>query len=286
MEQAQSLRDIMNKKRDTNVQVLTVTSAKGGVGKSCVALNMAIAMNRRGRHTLLIDMDLGLANIDVMLGVKTKQSLSSVIQGKAKVTDIIETGVEGVKFISGGSGVNDLIDIPPQQLHRIISNLLGLRDVADTLIFDTGAGISDSILRLIGASHATMLVTTPEPTAIMDAYALIKQVNAEKMRPNIQLILNKAESEREASAALAGFIQIAEKYTDVEINKLGYILRDQHMVTSVKRQVPVLVSYPNCIASNNIEVLADRFLNCESPAKNGLSGFFDRLLGRSAGGWM
>lgn len=280
MEQAQSLRDIMNKRRDAGVQVITVTSAKGGVGKSSVAVNLAIALGKRGRRTLIVDMDLGLANIDLMLGVKTKDSLLSVIQGEKSVTDIIETGVNGIQFISGGSGMEELLNIPPQQLHRIISKLLGMRDVADTIIFDTGAGISDHIIRLVCASHATWLVTTPEPTSIMDAYALIKLVSRENMQPNVQLILNKAENEREAAAALKGFIQIAEKYTNITIAELGYILRDEHMVAAVKRQVPLMVSYPHSVAAANIEKLADTFLQNAKKPKTGLMGFLERLVGK------
>lgn len=280
MEQAQSLRDIMNRKRDSGVQVITVTSAKGGVGKSSVSVNLAIALNNRGRRTLIVDMDLGLANIDLMLGVKTKDSLLSVIQGEKTVTDIIETGVSGIQFISGGSGMEELLNIPPQQLHRIISKLLGIRDVADTIIFDTGAGISDHIIRLICASHATWLVTTPEPTAMMDAYALIKLVSREKVRPNIQLILNKAENEKEAAASLTGFVQIAEKYTNISITKLGYILRDPHMVAAVKRQMPLMASFPNSTAASNIEKLADTFMQNTGKTKSGLVGFLERLVGK------
>lgn len=274
------MRDIMNKRRDAGVQVITVTSAKGGVGKSSVAVNLAIALGKRGRRTLIVDMDLGLANIDLMLGVKTKDSLLSVIQGEKSVTDIIETGVNGIQFISGGSGMEELLNIPPQQLHRIISKLLGMRDVADTIIFDTGAGISDHIIRLVCASHATWLVTTPEPTSIMDAYALIKLVSRENMQPNVQLILNKAENEREAAAALKGFIQIAEKYTNITIAELGYILRDEHMVAAVKRQVPLMVSYPHSVAAANIEKLADTFLQNAKKPKTGLMGFLERLVGK------
>lgn len=284
MEQAQLLRDIMNKRKDAAVQVITVTSAKGGVGKTSVSINLAIALSKRGKRVLLVDMDVGLSNIDLMLGEKSKFNLSDLLRGNMQIADIIETSVHGVWFISGGSGLPELINISPQMLHRIISNLLNLRDIADIIIFDTASGITDHIVRLICASHATWLVTTPEPTAIMDAYALVKQVNSEKVRPNIQLILNKAESEREANASLNGFIQITEKYTDVNITRLGYILRDNHMVTAVKRQEPLLISFPNCVAAQNIERLADRFLQGTFVQKLSFSAFMERLFDKSING--
>lgn len=284
MEQAQLLRDMMNKRKDASTQVITVTSAKGGVGKSSVSVNMALALARRGRSVLLVDMDLGLANVDLMLGVKTRHNLSDLLNGNMTIADIIETSAYGVRFISGGSGLSELITIPPQQLHRMISNLLNLQDVADTIIFDTGSGITDHIVRLICASHVTWLVTTPEPTAIMDAYALVKQVNAEKVRPNIQLILNKAESEREANAAMAGFVQITEKYTDVTVTRLGYILRDPNMVTAIKRQEPLLVGFPGSIAAQNLDRLAERFLKGSTKERSGFAAFLERLLGKSING--
>lgn len=284
MEQAQSLRDIMNKRRDGRVQVITVTSAKGGVGKSSVAVNMAIALSKRGRRVLLVDMDLGLANVDLLLGVRTNYSLADLLHGNMLITDIIEQSESGVMFISGGSGLYELINMPSQQLHGLISGLLSIRDVADTIIFDTPSGITEHITRLICASHVTWLVTTPEPTAMMDAYAMVKQVNAACANPNIQLILNKAESEQEANAALAGFIQISAKYTEVRISRLGYISRDQHMVTSVKRQVPLLIGYPRCAAAQGIENLADKFLMGASAQKTGLAAFLEKMLGKATHG--
>lgn len=280
MDQAQSLRELVERKNDTGVQVITVTSAKGGVGKSSIALNLAIALNRRGRRALIVDMDLGLANIDIMLGVKTRHDLTSVINGKMELMDIIETGTENVKFISGGSGVDTLLNLSSEQIQRIISGLLCLKGVADTIIFDTGAGINQNIIRMVCASNATWLVTTPEPTSIMDAYALIKTVNKEQKQPQIQLIVNKATNEKEAYAALNGFIQIAGKYTDMDVKALGYMLMDENMMRAVKKQEPALISFPKSKASVNIQALADRFIQYMPENKNGISSFLESLFSR------
>lgn len=279
MDQAQSLRDIMRSRTVHSMKVITVTSAKGGVGKSSVALNLAIALNKLGKRTLVVDMDLGLANIDVMLGAKAEHDLLSVIRDNKDIRDIIGTGLCGVKFISGGSGVEEMINLNEQAVKRIIRQLMSLEDIADTIIFDTGAGISDIILRLICASDDTILVTTPEPTSFMDAYALVKIIGQRDMRPSIQLVVNKAETEREANAAIAGFIRIAQKYTGISVKGLGYILNDDHMVRAVKLQVPLLVSFPGSRAAMNFERLAVTYLEIPDSGEPGISGFLKRLLG-------
>ena len=279
MDQAQSLRDLMKAKSSSGMRVMTVTSAKGGVGKSSTSINLAIALNKRGRRTLIVDMDLGLANIDVMLGAKTDGTLLNVIQGTRDIRDIIANGVYDVKFISGGSGVEEMLSLHEMDIQRIISQLMCLGDVADTIIFDTGAGISDNILRLIDASHDTLLVTTPEPTAFMDAYALVKIMGQRNMQPAIRLIVNMAETEKEALSAIEGFIRIAGQYTGIPVSNLGFILKDEHMVRAVKLQVPLLVSFPESKAAMNYERIAANLLNMPGTGDKGLSGFLKRLFG-------
>lgn len=281
MDQAQQLRDMMEKKRGSDIHVITVTSAKGGVGKSSVSLNLAIALSRRGRRVLLVDMDLGLANIDVMLGVRARHDLMNVIRDGMDIRDVMEEGQYGVHFISGGSGMVELLNMESDQLTTILESLMDMGDSVDTILFDTGAGINENILRLICASHETLLVTTPEPTAIMDAYALVKITGTREPQPNIRLIVNRADTEREARAASAGFIQIAQKYTNMKVTELGYILQDENVVKAVKLQVPLLISFPSSPAAQGIEQLADRWLmNPEQPARTGLAGFWERLLSR------
>ncbi|MDL2224977.1 MinD/ParA family protein [Eubacteriales bacterium OttesenSCG-928-M02] len=289
MDQAHGLRQMMRTREGAQaspgIQVITITSAKGGVGKSSVALNMAIALSRMGKRTLLVDMDLGLANIDVMLGVRTQYDLSNAVRGEKDIREIIETGLGGVRFISGGSGMEELLNMDEAQLEGILTRLFALDDMVDIILFDTGAGITDLIMQLICASNTTWLVTTPEPTAIMDAYALMKTLNREETQPEIQLIVNQAGSETEARAALDGFIRITEKYTDVNITELGYIMNDPNMVRAIKQQEPLLVSYPNSVAAGNIEGLGNKFLQRAAPqSATGLAGFFARLFGKKMGG--
>ncbi len=282
MDQAEKLRMLMNLKKK-QMKIVTVTSGKGGVGKSSLALNMGIALNRRGHRALIIDTDFGFSNIDVMLGVRAKYDLMDVIQSRKNIREIIEVGLEGVQFISGGSGIYELTKLESPQLMRIMENVMSLESVSDTIIFDTGAGINDNTLRLIHASHETILVTTPEPTAVVDAYALLKIVNSQGYQPNVNLVLNRVENVREATSVMDGLIRIVEKNTEIQMKKLGMISQDAYMLSAVKEQVPILISHPYCTASADINKLVNSFLNVSVPPrkKPGLAGFFDRFVMKS-----
>ncbi|MCK5129289.1 MAG: MinD/ParA family protein [Clostridiales bacterium] len=276
-DQIKGLREMMNKNKKT--KVITVTSGKGGVGKTSVALNMAIELSRRGRRVLLIDADFGFSNIDVMLGVSTKYNLMHVLSGKKEVCDIIENGVYGVQYISGGSGIYDLVKTDTFQINRLLNGFRTLDEIADIIIFDTSSGVSENILRMIHASNETILVTTPEPTSITDAYSLTKIACEQKGKPVIKLVMNKASSKKEADAAMDGFLKIAEKYIDIEIEKLGYILRDDNMAKAVKMQQPLLVSFPKSNAAINIGQIVDQYLNVAHDEKQslGITGFLNRF---------
>ncbi len=282
IDQAEKLRMLMNMKKK-QMKIVTVTSGKGGVGKSSLALNLGIALNRRGHRALIIDTDFGFSNIDVMLGVRAKYDLMDVIQSRKKISEIIEVGLEGVQFISGGSGIYELTKLESPQLMRIMENVMSLESVSDTIIFDTGAGVNDNTLRLIHASHDTILVTTPEPTAVVDAYALLKIVNSQGYQPNVSLVLNRVENVREATSVMDGLIRIVEKNTEIQMKKLGMISQDAYMLSAVKEQVPILISHPYCTASADINKLVNSFLNISVPQhkKTGLAGFFDRFVLKS-----
>lgn len=281
-DQAERLRVLMGMQRK-QMKIVTVTSGKGGVGKSSLALNIGIALNRLGRRALIIDTDFGFSNIDVMLGVRTEYDLMDVIEGRKEIEEIIETGLEGVQFISGGSGVYELTKLGPTLLMGIVEKVLSLESICDTIIFDTGAGINDNTLRLIHAGDDTILVTTPEPTSVVDAYALLKIVNEQGVHPNVSLVLNKVEDKREASSVMDGLIRIVEKNTEIKIKKLGAISRDPFMLSAVKKQIPILVSHPSCAASADINEVVSVFLNIPVPErrKPGLAGFLDRFISRS-----
>lgn len=284
IDQASELRKLANAHAFKPAMVITVTSGKGGVGKSSVALNIAIALSRKGRRVLIIDSDFGFSNIDVMLGVSTKHDLLDVIKHNLDIRDIIEQGLEGVRFISGGSGVYELTQLSGTQLMDLVNNLRNLEGVADTIIFDTGPGVSDNNLRLIYASHKTLLVTTPEPTAVVDAYALMKIIGEQGSSAGVSLIINKADSAGEAATVMDCLVRIAEKNVNMSVDKLGFIMRDANMKKAIRMQVPILVSFPGCTASANIETIAAKLIQspAQEPQRHGIKSFLDRFLARSA----
>lgn len=284
IDQASELRKLANAHAFKPAMVITVTSGKGGVGKSSVALNIAIALSRKGRRVLIIDSDFGFSNIDVMLGVSTKHDLLDVIKHNLDIRDIIEQGLEGVRFISGGSGVYELTQLSGTQLMDLVNNLRNLEGVADTIIFDTGPGVSDNNLRLIYASHKTLLVTTPEPTAVVDAYALMKIIGEQGSSAGVSLIINKADSAGEAATVMDCLVRIAEKNVNMSVDKLGFIMRDSNMKKAIRMQVPILVSFPGCTASANIETIAAKLIQspAQEPQRHGIKSFLDRFLARSA----
>ena len=283
-DQANELRKLANTYAVKPATVITVTGGKGGVGKSSVALNIAIALSRKGRRVLIIDSDFGFSNIDVMLGVSTKHDLLDVIKRNMDIRDVIEQGLEGVQFISGGSGVYEMTQLSGGQLMDFVNNVRSLEGIADTIIFDTGPGVSDNNLRLIYASHETLLVTTPEPTSVVDAYALIKIISEKGSGASVNLLVNKADSPAEAASVMDCLARIAQKNVNVRVEKLGFILRDANMLKAIRMQVPILVSFPGCIASANIESIAAKLLKspAQEPQRHGIKSFLDRFLARSA----
>jgi flagellar biosynthesis protein FlhG len=283
-DQASELRKLAVEQNLKPSRVITVTGGKGGVGKSSVALNIAISLSRKGHRVLIIDTDFGFSNIDVMLGVKTRHDLLDVVKQDLDIRDIIEQGLEGVQFISGGSGVYELTQLDGNELMHIVNNLKNLEDVADTVIFDTGAGVSDNILRLVYASHDTLVVTTPEPTAVVDAYALIKIIGEQGKSAGVRLIINKADNPSEAASVMDCIVRIAKKNLDVHVDKLGCIMRDVNMQKAIRMQVPILVSFPNCTASSNINGIASKLIKTSEtePERPGIRSFLDRFLAKNS----
>ncbi|MCX7714804.1 MAG: MinD/ParA family protein [Clostridia bacterium] len=291
LDQAQMLRNYINGRRREDKQdesgqkkgakIISVTSGKGGVGKTNFTVNFAIELAKRGNKVLIIDADFGLSNIDVIMGIIPKYDLSYVLRREKHLAEIMNEGPFGVKFISGGSGVYDLLSLDREDIEYFLNELLYLDNIVDTIIFDTGAGINENNIQLIRSSNEVILVTTTEPTAIVDAYALAKTVFRNDTGAKIRLVINKADSAGEARRITDNFSSVTNSYLNAGIEELGYILEDANVSRAVKMQKPFVMSFPNTTASKNMANITTRFLNLSTENDRfGLKSFFQKMLKR------
>ena len=289
MDQATALRELVKNNTPTpiNARVITVTSGKGGVGKSSVAVNLAIAFAKAGRRVVILDADFGLANVEVMLGVRPKNNLADLMFRNKSMKDIITEGPNGIGFISGGSGIQEMTNLTKEQLINLSSSLTELDEMSDIIIIDTGAGISDAVMEFVMASSEVLLVATPEPTSITDAYALLKTLNKKtafvKEHSKIQLIANRVSDAEEGYELYNKLQLVVEKFLDVSLSYLGSVPKDNNMVKSVMMQKPVIVSYPDSPAARAFENLSSKMMGVEPVApsgRRGIAGLFSAVLGR------
>jgi flagellar biosynthesis protein FlhG len=287
VDQAANLRRLVleTDKKQRRTKTIAITSGKGGVGKTSVAVSLAIAMARGGFSVTLLDADLGLANINVILGIIPKYNLYHVIKGQKKLKDIVIDVPEGIKIIAGASGFHQLANLDPKQRNEFISSVSEL-DSDDYMIIDTGAGVSQNVLSFVMASDEIVVVTTPEPTAITDAYGIIKSIAAQSPDKIIKIVVNRVQSVAEGNRVAQRVINIAGQFLNIKVENLGFIYDDIYVPKSVRNQKPFIVSYPKSKASGCIAIIADRISNKSvgSSRGSGLASFFRNLFVSNADG--
>lgn len=287
MDQANNLRSLIQQIDNgrENVQlssrVITVTSGKGGVGKTNFSLNLAIQFSKQNKRVVIIDADFGLANIEVLFGIIPRYSLADVLKGTKDIEEVLTDGPMGIKFISGGSGLRELSNITERQMNYFINNFSYLDTISDIIIVDTGAGISKSVVNFIKASDETIIVTTPEPTSITDAYALIKTIKEEAVKmPDFKVVVNRVDDEEEGIEIYNKINKASSKFLGVQLENLGYIPYDRFLVKAVKHQQPASICFPSCDFTKSIEMVASKLMNIPYAEKNkeaGVRGFVKRL---------
>lgn len=290
MDQAEQLRNIIKaniQPRRSLARVITVTSGKGGVGKSNTAINLAIQFRKMGQKVIILDADFGLANIEIMFGAVPKHNLCDLIYQGKSIKDIITWGPMDVGFISGGSGIAGMSNLDKDYLNYIVQNLTELDEMADTIIVDTGAGISDAVLEFLVASGEILLVTTPEPTSITDSYSLLKALNRHprylRDTTQIKVLANKVSNEAEAEALYAKLEAVVERYLKMPISYLGMIPQDSQLARAVMQQAPVSLDNPHARSAVAYEVIAAKLMNKElnkNLTKRGMAAFFSHIVSR------
>lgn len=257
-------------------RVICITSGKGGVGKTNFTLNLAIALSQQNKRVVIIDADLGLANIDVVMGVLPKYSLLDVINGNKTLKEVVIQGPNGIKIVSGGSGILDLIDMSGEKLKDLIEKFNELNQMADIILIDTGAGLSKSVLSFVLAAQEVIVVCTPEPTAVTDAYAMIKTIGLKDSNKCLSLLVNRVESIKEGKMTFEKLQNVSSRFLNIKLEKLGYLSEDIHVSRSVKLQKPFLLQYPRSVVSKNIEIIAQRLLDKDVPVDSSgdAKGFF------------
>lgn len=283
-DQAEALRHLVKQQElwgeGRTTRVVTVTSGKGGVGKSNFSLNFALSLQRLGKKVLVFDADIGMANIDVLMGVSSSYNLYHLLKQEKTIWDIVQEGPEGLNFIAGGSGFKDLLDLSAEQLDGFAGEINKLHGKYDVILFDTGAGLSKETVKFITAAQETIVVTTPEPTSITDAYALIKMVKAMDVDVHFKLIVNRASDFREGKQTADKINLVAQRFLQSELPSLGIVPDDPNVSKAVKRQVPFTVAYPGSEASVAVARIARHFLEIPQShtVSGGVKGFLHKMF--------
>ncbi|MDR2904149.1 MAG: MinD/ParA family protein [Clostridiales bacterium] len=290
MDQAEKLRNLFENRpmsaglpQNLSARVITVTSGKGGVGKTNFTVSLGIYLRKLGKRVVILDADFGLANVELIFGMTPKYSLADMLMGDKSIDEIITEGPMDLKLISGGSGLSELANITEKQMRFLIGNFEYLDSISDIILIDTGAGISKSVVNFVKASHETILITTPEPTSITDAYALIKTIHEEGAEmPEFKVIVNRVDDSQEGAEIFEKLHRVSERFMGIGLESLGAVPFDVNLIKAVKQQKPVALCFPNTAFSKSLEAISARLLDLPTgpvkPAENaGVQSFIKRL---------
>lgn len=268
------------KTSDHKTRIIAITSGKGGVGKTNIAVNMAIAYAQLGKKVILIDGDLGMANVNVLLNVVPKYNLLQVINKQKTMQEIILQTEFGIKFIAGANGFSKIANLSVSELEYFANQFSSLGN-ADIIIIDTGAGIANNVLQFVAAADEVYVVTTPEPTAITDAYGIIKIITTEIVdrEINIQLLVNRVHSADEGKRISERIINIVAQFLNYKVNYVGFIYEDPVIQASVIRQKPFIVVNPTSKPSTCIKHIVGRIEKTDVANNEGVSSFLRKFLG-------
>lgn len=287
MDQAEQLRNVIKAKNVRSIskaRVITITSGKGGVGKSTVAVNLAIQLRKLGKKVIIFDADMGLANVEVMFGAIPKYNLSDMIYHGKKMKEIITQGPMEIGFISGGNGITGMNNLTKNQLAKLVNNLIELDELTDFILIDTGAGIANNVMEFVLASPEVLLVLTPEPSSLTDSYSLIKALYGNpgfvRKDTNIEVVVNRAMSPEDGKIVYAKLNSVISKFLQGEVHFFGTVPRDALLEQSVREQKIVSLSAPNSRSAQAFGRLAQSLADGEpviEPERRGIRQMFFNL---------
>ncbi|MCM3017222.1 MinD/ParA family protein [Priestia megaterium] len=282
-DQAAVLREKVLKKHQNslrNCKTLAVLSGKGGVGKSNLSLNLSLALTKQKQKVLLFDMDIGMGNIDILIGQTASYTMVDLLEKKLSIQQIIKKGPQNLAYVAGGTGISSVFEWSPSDLAHLIQELNSLTNQYDYMIFDMGAGMSESVLKFLKAVDEMIVVTTPEPTSITDAYAAIKLAASYSVSAPVRLIINKTLSDKEGNETYERFSQAVQQFLNISISLLGIVPNDQAVQKAVNRQMPFLLQNPASKASISLIEMVSILIPQDNriTAKN--EGMFIRRLKR------
>lgn len=285
-DQAAKLREIVKAKEEQekknsgfkNAKIIAVTSGKGGVGKTSLSVNMAAMLVKRGKKVLVIDADLGLSNVEIMLGMTPSFTIRDLIKRNKEIEEIIIKGPFGIDFISGGNGVFEITDLSDVERDEILVKMGKLDREYEYIIIDTGAGVSKNVISFLVIADEIVVITTTEPTAITDAYSIIKIIDGRKKDANIGIVINRVKEIKEHKEASSKLITISEKFLNRKLENLGFIYEDKVIRDAIFKKTPFVLYYPDSKAASCVEYILDKFTGKSENIKDGIvekfKGFF------------
>ncbi|MFA7533837.1 MAG: MinD/ParA family protein [Tissierellaceae bacterium] len=270
IDQAAKLRELMKTKNDNyeidlknenRAKVISVSSGKGGVGKTNFALNFAISLKKLGYDIVIIDSDIGLSNVEILSGVSLNYSMSDIVFSNKSIFEIMGEGPEGVKIISGGSGLKELNLLRDENFPRLIYEIEKLQSSYDFIVIDTGAGISNAVIDFIMTSNEVIIISTPDPTSLMDSYTLIKSIVSNGFTGQINIVSNLVNNRHEGKEVFDKLSTTVNNFLRVQIKYFGYIEKDRIVSNAIRNQVPFIISHPNSNTAKKINIMAMNFLD-------------------------
>ena len=262
-----------------HVRVVAITSGKGGVGKTNLAVNLAIALQKRGHRVLVIDADLGMANVDILLGAASRKHLLDLLRPEVTLDDVIVRTPHDIQYISGGSGIEKALEYDHAEKLLLQQKLADCATRADLILVDTGAGLGRNVMDFILAADEVLLVTTPEPPSLTDAYAVMKAYSIYAAQKNLRLIINRVYEAKESREVAQKLQRAAEKFLHMPVDCLGYVFEDTAVTKAVRKQTPLLKAEPTAAAARCIDALAQSLITGgEMNVKRGWKGFLQQIF--------